>query len=166
VSRPQPLQRLPVGVVIERRRSNNPWIDVIWRPIAVLPDEPETAPWTVLDEDDTATTFYAGAATVELFASSSGFYRDNLTSGAPSLWIVLRPVERQGPFEIVAVTADPHEGEAFTQAGNDLVESVAMPTTLAAAIEAFAAAHAVETPFFKRKRDVWHAPDSTRDDDE
>jgi hypothetical protein len=166
VNRPQPSQRLPVGVVVERRRSKNPWVDFIWRPVAVLPDEPETQPWTVLDEEDGATMFYAGAAAVELFASSSSFYRDNLASGAPSLWVVLRPVEGEQPFEIVTVTADPYEGEVFTQAGNDLVEAIAMPATVRSAIEAFAAAHAVETPFFKRKRDVWNAPDAKRDDDE
>jgi hypothetical protein len=166
VSRPQPLQRLPVGVVVERRRSENPWVDFVWRPVAVLPDEPATAPWTVLEEGHAATMFYAGPATVELFASSSAFYRDNLTSGAPSLWIVLRPVEREAPFEIVTVTADPHEGEAFTQAGDDLVEAVAMPAALRSAIEVFAAAHAVETPFFKRKRDAWNGSDTKRDDDE
>ena len=44
-----------------------------------------------------------------------------------SLWVVLRPTGVEPPYELLAVTADPAEGEAFTEAGNDLVEMVAMP---------------------------------------
>ena len=58
------------------------------------------------------------------------------------------------PFEVFAVTADPNEGEAFTQAGNDLVEAVAMPDAIREAIEAFVAEHHVETQFVKRQRDT------------
>ena len=57
------------------------------------------------------------------------------------------------PYEVLAVTADPAEGEAFTEAGNDLVETVPMPAEIAKAVEAFIAEHHVERPFFKRQRD-------------
>jgi hypothetical protein len=53
----------------------------------------------------------------------------------------------------MAVTADPAEGEAFTEAGNDLVETVPMPGPIVQAVEAFVAEHHVERPFFKRERD-------------
>jgi len=153
MSRPQPQQRLPVGVVVERRRAQSQWVDFVWQPTAVLPDTPQTAPWTVLTQDADVTTFYAGESEVALFAASSGFYRDNLASGQPALWVVLRPTGIEPPFEIVAVTADPNEGEAFTQAGNDLVEQVAIPAPVRAALESFVAAHHVEATFFKRQRD-------------
>jgi hypothetical protein len=51
------------------------------------------------------------------------------------------------------VTADPAEGEALTDAGNDLVEPVAMPAVVAEAINHFIAKHHVERPFFKRRRE-------------
>jgi hypothetical protein len=153
VSRSPPLHRLSVGVIIERRRAKSPWIDFVWRPVAALPGAPDTAPWTALAQDGEAATFYAGAADVELFAGSAGFYLDNLTSDHPSLWIVLRPTGVEPPFELVAVTADPNEGEAFTQAGNDLVEPVPMPEPVLAALKSFVATHHVEKTFFKRKRD-------------
>jgi hypothetical protein len=153
VSRPQPLQRLSVGVVVERRRAKTQWVDFVWRPVAALPGAPDTVPWTALAQDGEAATFYAGAADVELFAGNAGFYLDNLASGNPSLWIVLRPTGVEPPFEVIAVTADPNEGEGFTQAGNDLVEPVPMPEPVLEAIKSFVTAHHVEETFFKRKRD-------------
>jgi hypothetical protein len=172
VTKPAPLQRLPVGVVVEKRRLNNPWADFSWRPVAVLPGAPDTARWTTLDEQNEATRFYAGASEVELFPGSGAYYRDNLTSGEPSLWVVLRPTGLEPPFEVFAVTADPNEGEAFTQAGNDLVEAVAMPEPIREAIESFVAEHHIETQFVKRQRDTAdpealarRAPTSKRDHD-
>ena len=42
------LKSIPVGVVVERRKAASQWIDFLWRPVAVLPGEPEAKPWTVL----------------------------------------------------------------------------------------------------------------------
>jgi Protein of unknown function (DUF3305) len=150
---PAPLERIPVGVVIERRTAKTQWADFVWRPVAVLFGTPETAPWTVLDQSGSATTIYAGAADVVLFTSSTAYYKDNLDSGEPSLWVVLRPTGVDPPFTVLAVTADPTEGEAFTQAGNDLVEPVPMPSPLRQALDAFVRGHHVDTTFVKRKRD-------------
>jgi hypothetical protein len=145
--------RIPVGVVVERRKAANPWVDVVWQPAGILAGVPEAAPWTVLSADDERTSFYAGAAQIELYRTESGHYRDNLASGTPSLWIALRPTGVEPPFDIVAVTADPAEGESFTQAGNDVVEAVPMPRAVREIVEAFVAEHYVERPFVKRKRD-------------
>ena len=51
------------------------------------------------------------------------------------------------PYEILAVTADPAEGEAFTDAGSNLVEAVPMPPEVAESIRRFIAEHHVERPF-------------------
>ncbi len=147
------LARIPVGVVVERRKASNPWIDVAWRPIGVLAGAPEVAPWTILDASDDRASFYAGAAEIALYRTETGHYRDNLNSGRPSLWVSLRPTGVEPPFEIVAVTADPAEGESFTQVGDDLVEAVSMPPAVQAIVEAFVAEHHVERTFVKRKRD-------------
>jgi hypothetical protein len=56
------------------------------------------------------------------------------------------------------VTADPAEGEAFTDAGSNLVEAVPMPSNIVEIIARFIALHHVERPFVKRKRDQ-HAPE-------
>ena len=147
-----PLLRIPVGVVVERRRADSPWIESVWRGVGVLPDEPEMAPWTVIREQEGTTLFYAGSATVDLYRSETERYRDNLATGAPSIWIVLTPSEGTWPYAVLVVTADPAEGEAFTEAGANLVEAVPMPEVLHQAIENFIAEHHVETEFVKRER--------------
>jgi len=119
----------------------------------VLPDNPDMSMWTVLREQDGATLFYAGAATIDLYRSETERYRDNLASGAPSVWIVLSPSEGAWPYVLAAVTADPAEGEAFTEAGANLVEAVTMPEVLRGMIEDFVATHHVEREFVKRQRD-------------
>lgn len=148
-----PLARIAVGVIVERRKAASPWIDFVWRPAAVLAGEPEAKPWTLLHSQDDAASFYAGPAEVALYRSDTGNYRDNLATGAPSLWVALRPTGTEPPYEIVRVTADPSEGEAFTEAGNDLVDAVPMPDVIREAVAEFVAEHHVERQFYKRKRD-------------
>jgi hypothetical protein len=147
-----PLLRIPVGVVVERGRTDSPWIDFVWRGAGVLPDEPEMKPWTIIRDEEATTLFYAGSATVDLYRSETARYRDNLATGAPSLWIVLTPSEGAWPYAVSAVTADPAEGEAFTEAGANLVETVPMPEAVHDAIAIFVAEHHVETGFVKRER--------------
>lgn len=147
-----PLQRIPVGVVVERRKAGSPWADFIWRGVGVLPDEPELTPWTVLREEGDATLYYAGSAPIDLYRSETARYRENFAGDQPCIWVVLSPAEGTWPYVVTAVTADPAEGEAFTEAGANLVEAVPMPDVVRDAIENFVAEHHVEREFFKRKR--------------
>jgi hypothetical protein len=147
------LVSIAVGVVVERHKATSKWLDFVWRPASVLTGVPTTAPWTALGPVADTTLFYGGAATIDLYRTETSNYRDNLQSGSPQLWVVLRPTGSDPPYEVVAVTADPAEGEAFTEAGNDLVETVPMPGPILLTLEAFVAEHHVERPFFKRQRD-------------
>jgi len=148
-----PLVSIPVGVVVERSKSASQWLDYHWRPVGILAGVPDTAPWTKLSEDGERATFYAGAAPVELYRTETAHYRDNLQVETPMLWIVLRPVNGDPPYELAAVTADPAEGEGMTEAGANIVEAVPMPESLQEAIAAFVNEHHVERAFVKRKRD-------------
>lgn len=150
----EPLARIHVGIVVERRRAKSAWADFLWRPIAVLAGEPDAAPWTVLDSDADCTTFYAGAAELALYRSDCSSYNDNLSTEAPKLWAALRATGADPPFAIVAVTADPNEGEALATSGTDLVEALPMPASIHSAIAAFVAEHHVkDVAFSKRVRD-------------
>jgi hypothetical protein len=146
------LARIPVGVVVERRKATSTWIDHVWRPLSVLPGEPATPPWSLLSEDGPAAVFFAGDASIELYRTDTSHYRDNLATGAPLVWVVLRPTGHEPPFEIATVTANPAEGEAYTGPGTDLVDSVPMPDAVREIVTAFVAEHHVEQPFFKRER--------------
>jgi hypothetical protein len=148
-----PLLRIPVSVVVERRKATSPWIDHVWRPVAVLAGQPETAPWTQLSADPDATIYFAGNAEIELYRSETTYYRDNLRADAPLLWVALRPNERDPPYDLFMVTANPAEGEALTEPATDLVETVPMPDLVRDTLEAFVAEHHVEQVFHKRKRD-------------
>jgi hypothetical protein len=143
--------QIPVSVLVSRRKAESPWIDYTWQPSSVLVGQAETAPWTTLSDDGDTTTFYAGNAVLELFRGETGNYRDNL-SGDNSLWVILRPVSGEFPYEIARVTADPTEAEAYAGAGDNIVEMLPMPNALHELVAAFVAEHHVERPFIKRKQ--------------
>jgi hypothetical protein len=144
------LARIAVGIVVERRKARSQWIDAVWRPVAALPGLPDVAPWSRLAGDGEAEQFYAGGAEVELFRSDVPRYVENLGSGAPALWVVLRPTGGDPPYRLLGVTANPSEGESFSESGADMVETVAMPQSVAAALAAFVAEHPKEETFHKR----------------
>jgi hypothetical protein len=144
---------IPVGVIVERAKAQSPWIDYTWRPTTVLAGQPDTPPWTTLADDGERATFYAGPAMVELHRSATANYRNNLASGSPALWVVLRETGAEPPYALYLVTADPSEGEAMTEAGSNIVEPVPMPDVIRDAVVAFVAEHHVEEVFVKRKRD-------------
>ena len=147
------LAHIPVGVVAERRKAQSMWADFLWRPVSVFAGIASAAPWTPLDTGAETTLFFAGEAVIELHRTETTYYRDNLASAAPALWVALRPVASERPYEILAVTADPAEGEAFTDAGSNLVEAVPMPPEVIKAVAEFILQHHVERPFVKRQRD-------------
>ena len=142
-----------VGVIVERRPSASPWAEVSWRVAGVITDPPSVEEWSRLRDNGEIVDFYAGAAAIELHGIETANYRDNLASGHPRLWVVLRPADTPAGLALALVTADPAEGEAMTEAGEQIVESVPMPETLQHWVGAFIQAHHVERPFIKRKRD-------------
>jgi Protein of unknown function (DUF3305) len=148
-----PLLRIPVGVVVERRKATSPWAEVIWRPVAVLGGVPDATAWTQLAIDEEAVTFYAGEAEIELYRSETDNYRRNLASAAPAVWVALHETGGDPPYAVAAVTADPAEGEGLTEPGQGIIEAVAMPEPLRRTIAAFVAEHHVERVFEKRIRD-------------
>jgi Protein of unknown function (DUF3305) len=147
------LARIAVAVLVERRKAKSPWLDFIWQPVAVLAGNPVVAPWTPLNAAEDPILFYAGEAVIELYRTETANYRSNLTTGAPVLWVVLRPDGSEHTYKLLAVTADPAEGEAYTDAGNDLVGIVPMPAVIAETIGDFVALHHIERPFLKRRRE-------------
>ncbi len=142
-----------VGVVVERRTLDNPWIDHAWLASAILPGAPAVGAWTALGERDGVRQVYAGPHTMSFFSIETAHYRDNLLSGSPKIWVSLRRMEGEPPVSVIGVTADPAEGEAFTEAGDDIVEALAMPAEIAERLADFVETHHVERAFHKRRRD-------------
>ena len=98
-------------------------------------------------------TTSAGPAEIELYRTETEYYGINLLTDAPSLWVVLRATDGAPPYSVFKVTADPGEGEGLTEAGNDIVEMVAMPPAIQEQVAAFVAEHHVDRTFSKRVRD-------------
>ena len=144
--------RIPVGVVVERRKSTSLWTDVVWRPVAVLGGLPDADPWTSLAADGDTETFYAGTAEIELFRTETENYLLNLSSRTPSIWVALHPTGGDPPYAIAAITADPTEGEALTEPGQAIVEAVAMPDSVREFVASFISKHHVPRTFEKRTR--------------
>jgi hypothetical protein len=145
-------EAIMVGVVVERRVLKSMWADHAWMPVAVLPGVPAAAPWTVLEKTPDVTRYYAGEAELEFYTSDTATYRDNLATGEPLLWVALTESGSDPGVALKTVTADPAEGEALTEPGADIIETVPMPPEIRARLEAFVAKHHVEREFFKRKR--------------
>ena len=117
----------PVGIIVERRRAISAWAEFIWRPSAILPGVPETSPWTALETEADCTGFYAGVVEILLYRIDSAGYWDNLRDDAPVLWVTLLPTgNTERPYEIGAATADPGEGEAYSENAENLVEALPM----------------------------------------
>lgn len=147
-----PTFTMDIGVVIERRKAKSVWIDHIWEAHAVLPTPAATEPGTLLSRDGESELYYAGGVVLEAHTFETQYYRDNIASGAPRVWVVLRPQPGDALPEIVKVTCDPTEGEGFTETGWDTVNMVPMPEAVQIALMAFIDEHHVDRPSYKRKR--------------
>ena len=148
-----PVRQIPIGVVVERRRAVSPWAEYLWRPVAVLAGLPDAAAWTPLADDGEAVTYYAGPAEIALYRSEADSYRRNLLSGAPAIWVTMHVTGAAPPCVIGGVTADPTEGEGWSEPGQAIVEAVVMPEAVRGEIAAFIAEYPAGPGFVKRRRD-------------
>jgi hypothetical protein len=146
-------ESLTVGVIVEKRKAASPWIDHTWSPVAVLPGLPEAALMTLIETLPEGERYYLGAARITLASVDTANYRDNLMSGAPKIWVAMREDNLDAALTLVAVTADPAEGEAHTETGTNIVDTVPMVPEIAHFVAQFVDVHHVEREFFKRKRD-------------
>ncbi len=147
-------QRVPVGVVVERRRGVTPWSDWVWRPVAVLLDLPDAEAWTVLRDEGDATLFYAGAADLVLYPTDTDNYRHTLEQAPPRLWVVLQPAESTPlGWRLQAVTVDAGEAELHGESASAVMEALPLPAPLVVLLEDYIARHHKDRGFHKRKRD-------------
>lgn len=143
-----------VSVVVERRPAASRWADWLWVPAEIIEGAPAAAPFTRLEgSDDGTARYFAGSTDIVLHRKETEAYRVNL-AGDRVLYAVLRPDEdHDWPYSLHAVTASPYEAQDYLDSGDELVEPIPMPASVAELLEAFCAFHHVEEPFIKRKRD-------------
>ncbi len=151
-------EAMPLGVVIERQRSDHPWSDFNWRPVAVIPGAAAMDPrgdWTELRQGEGWAQFHCGTLRLELFRAETEAYKVNLAQTPPSIYVLLRrddDVDSPHDYLPFLVTASPYEAQDYLDSGEEIVEAVPMPEDLAAFVQAFVEAHHVDEVFTKRKR--------------
>jgi hypothetical protein len=148
-----PTMTMDVGVVLQRRKARTQWQDWIWEARAVLPEPAAADAGASLGQDGDDALFYGGNAVLEAHTIETQYYRDNLSTGEPKIWVILRPGPGDAAPELIKVTCDPTEGEGYTETGWDTVNALPMPESIQAALIAFIDQHHVDQPFIKRKRD-------------
>ena len=159
-------ESLPLGVVLERRRSDNPWLDHVWRPVAVVSGAAACDPagdWTELRRGEDWVHYHSGTLPLELFPRETEGYRLNLSQEPPRVFVVLRTGDDDdSAHEVVPflVTACPYEAQDYLDSGEEIVEPVIMPPDVIAFVQAYVERHHVDEPFRKRKR-VPHDPGQT-----
>ena len=151
----QATDRMPIGVVVERREIDNKWIDHTWQPVAVIPGAPPIHEWRHMVEGDGWVQYHAATLDIELFAKETEGYRENLLGMQPAVYVVLRPntnPEDAHEIEVFHVTVCPYEAAKFVDTMDDIMESVPMPPEIGAWVREFIEKHHVERPFIKRQR--------------
>ncbi|MGB0748823.1 MAG: DUF3305 domain-containing protein [Magnetospiraceae bacterium] len=145
----------PVTVILSRVPSDHPWADYRWSCIGVVPaDENDDGAPRVILKTETETQFSVGPLRIELYRGETGGYLRNLSQPSPSVYVALRDGEADDPLDRVPflATVCPYEAEKYVEDGAETVDSVPLPPTIAAWVQAFVEAHHVEETFIKRKR--------------
>ncbi|UUX52029.1 DUF3305 domain-containing protein [Nisaea acidiphila] len=145
---------IPVGVVLERRKLDNPWQDHSWSAVSVIVGAPEVAEWKLLEKAEGAERYHAATLPLTLFRGETEPYKVNL-AGTPSVYVVLRADDDpDSPYEVVPflVTASAYEAQDYLDSGEEIVEAVPMPDGLIAWVQEFCDRHHEDEVFVKRKR--------------
>jgi hypothetical protein len=147
-----PKEVFKLGVLAQSRPPVTQWGTRVVRPVAVFAQLPATAAGTRVSDEHGVETWYLGACDVILHSGDTGYYRDNLMSARPSVWVALPETRDGARAKVQCVTVDPYEGEGLAGDEALLVEALPMPDAVRTRIEAFIAAHHVDIPFKKRQR--------------
>ncbi|MEX2629949.1 MAG: DUF3305 domain-containing protein [Tistlia sp.] len=153
-------ERVPVGIILERRKSHHPWLDYAWKAVDAVAGAPPRDPlgdWTITDQGDEWVRFHAGTLMLSVFPGVAVGYRLNLCQMPPRLFVVVGRPDRPGALYELApfhVTACPFEAQEYLD-GDDTVEPVTMPPNLIGFLEAFVARCPLPPAFQKRRRKSW-----------
>lgn len=146
---------LPLGIVVEKRKSDHPWADWIWRPVSVFINGAADAEWKEIMSGENWVHYHAATLPLVLHRKDTEALCLNLMLDAPELYVVLQESDDlESEFPVIAhvVTASSYEAQDYHDAGDDIIEKVEMPEPVAAFIQAFVEEHHVEEVFIKRKR--------------
>lgn len=135
---------LPIGVIVARERSSDPWQEYRWRPVRVFMNAPDSAGWKEVERGRDIVHYHAATLPLVLTDREKIAYRVNLANGVPSVYVTLRETIKSGsaiPVGVEHITASPFEiqavGQDFEVGLTDFVERVPMPDDLVHVLQAF-----------------------------
>ena len=99
---------IPVGIVVEKRKSTHPWADWNWIPRAVFMNAEEGVNWREMMRGDDFVQYHAATLHLNLHRKDTEALRLNLMLEKPELYVVLRDSEEAGsefPWQPFLVTA-------------------------------------------------------------
>lgn len=152
----------PLAVVLERRKSKNPWADYVWQVADLLPEMPAQSEtplangWqeiAVDPEEADLRRFVMWPVSLTLHRRMGEAYDHNMLTEQPAIWVMLDETDDQPvPYKLRGMTADPYEAQGFLDAAEGLIERLPMPVP----VRAWMAEYMLEMPepeqFKKRKR--------------
>ncbi len=147
---------IPLGIIVEKRKSTHRWGGWIWRPVAVLLNPPEGESWRELIRGEDFVRYHAGNLPLMLHRKETESMKQNLALDQPEIYVILdENPDRNSDFPRVphVVTASPFHAQLYCDGGDYIIEKVAMPEELLALVQAFVEHHHVEEEFKKRQRD-------------
>lgn len=149
-------QTIQVGVVMRRQPGVTRWQRWVWRAVAVLPGA-GPADWALMREEGGAAEYHAATLPLTIWRKETEAYRVALASEPPTMFVVMRPNEGQGPDEFplipFLVTLSPFEAQDYADSSEEIVERIVMPPAVIGWLSAFVERHHVEEAFRKRQRD-------------
>ena len=147
-------ETMKVGVVIERRETDNQWIDHTWQVVSLIPGAAEVDQTTEIGSGLGWVQFHAATLPLELFRKETEGYKYNLSLDQPSVFVVLRDDDDDGSSEVIPfmATVCPYEAQDYMDSSEETVQSVPMPDTVASWLAEFVETNHVDEPFKKRKR--------------
>jgi hypothetical protein len=151
------IERLDIGIIMERRAVEHRWIDHEWVCVGAEPSPPAVSDWTRLDSAEGWVRYHACVRTLELHRRETEDYLANMESRQPAVYVVSRPNEDSAtsaaPLLIPLATVSVFQAELHVDNSEDTVHRIAMPGPIAAWIWNFLAMHHQARPFVKRQRD-------------
>jgi len=146
-------ESMPLGIVLERRESDNPWQPQIWTPVAVIPGAPAADAWKEIACGEGWSHVHVATLPLDIFRDETEDYAYNLVNDPPSVYVVLREDEKTeagvAPFKL---TVAPSEAQVFLDAEENLVEPVPMPDVVKNWLAGFVQRYHIDQPVHKRKR--------------
>ena len=153
--------KLLVSVIMEKRRSDNAWVNFIYQAIGVVISDhlPEDPVQKIYEQAGVEQYLFTGLS-LQLYADECESYYHNLMSPQPGCYVVASEPENMDempkPF-IVSLSFD--EVHAYLE-GGEQVYSVEIPPQLYQWTEAFVLTHYVATKKIKRKLKNWKEQES------